>query len=70
MQGHSCQSLVVDIVEFVLSASEVDSVTLDEESEVELGEEHELCGEGHVMGVLGVCWCCLLLRTVGSFLRK
>ena len=50
----------------------MDSVTLDEESEVELGEEHELCSEGHVVGVggLGVCWFCLLLRTVGCHLRK
>ena len=43
-------------MEFVLSASEVDSVTLGEESQVEsvvLGEEHELCSEGHVVGVEG-----------------
>ena len=40
-------------MEFVFSVSEVHSVTLNEKSEVELGEEHELCGEGHVVGVEG-----------------
>ena len=51
---------------FVLSASEVDSVTLDEESEVEsmvLCEEHELCSEGHVVGVEG-SGCVLVLCSV------
>ena len=54
MQGHSCQLLAADIVEFVLYFSEVDCVTLDGEPEVEsmaLGQEHELCDEGHVVGV-------------------
>ena len=51
--AHSCWSLVVDIVKVLLSASDLDSVILDDESEVEsveLGEEDEINGEGHVVG--------------------